>query len=285
MNTTTLLSGLMALCLASLAPLHAEHPIALPPLGSFNNTEEARLDIKVQNCLHDVIVNISNTATGRSVFRKHIAMNGRLSFSLTRRLGAGTYRVHVVPADAQHWNSHQAEVMREVELAKGKQQTVSIDLEENRPADRAPLPTDEQIDKFCQGDTQALQDYLGAPNSVLLVYVYEVKLEPNPDERMRGLYGLIRTTKVMVMQSTDPKIKAGERLEWTSVVETQDKAGEVLGQFQATPFEPELMYIINPHLKADGKLSNDTGFNLHPMKKRRTYHYLRASHSIQGISA
>ncbi len=48
-------------------------------------------------------------------------------------------------------------------LRLGKAQTVDADFEENRPADMAPLPTEEQIDQFCQGDTQALQQYIGAP--------------------------------------------------------------------------------------------------------------------------
>ncbi len=277
------LLGLMALAAVSPLPLPAEDA-SLPPLGQIDPQQSARLTLNVQNCLVDVIVNISDQATGKTVYRKYMEMVDRHSFSLKYWGKEGAYRLCIVPANVEHRSMFQREIVRDIELKKGKAQTVDADFEENRPADLAPLPSEEQIDQFCQGDTQALQDYLGAPNSVLLVYVYEVTLVPNEDERMNKLYGLVRTTKVMVLQSTDPDIKAGERLQWSHTVETGDAAGVELGRFEATPFEPSLMYITNPHKVEEGKLREDTGQRLYPMRERWVYHYLRASHGIHGHS-
>ncbi len=278
--------GLAAFTAAfSSLPLHAQDA-TLPPLGQFSPEQDAPLTIKVQNCLVDVIVNIADKATGKTVFRKVMERREHHSFSLTHGLKAGAYQVSVVPANVEHWSIFHREFVREVELAKGEQQSVDIDFEEDRPADMAPLPTEEQIDRFCQGDIQALQDYLGEPNRVLLVYVYEKTLEPNKhgNGKMQKLYGLVERSQMTVMQSTDPNFKAGERLEMGRARETGPQVDAELERFKASPFKPTLMYIINPIKYSEGKLHGDSGWNMFPMEKRSRYFYLRASHQIQGIA-
>ncbi len=287
MNTIpSILIGLAALAAAPFAsPGLRAQDASLPPVRVTSSARENALTINVRNCLRDVIVNITDKATGTTTYRKYVCLGDRHSFSLTWWGAAGSYRVCIAPATVVHWNSHRREIVREVELVKGgrNMQVLDIDFEENRPADLAPLPTEEQIDRFCQGDTQALQEYMGDPNRVLLVYVYGRKLEPNP--KGGKLYGLVETMELMVMQSTDPAIKAGERLQLALALETGGHEAEILGRFKATPFQPSLMYIINPHKSGEGRLHGESKLNMFPMTERRHYLHLRASHVIQGIPA
>ncbi|MEG0588165.1 MAG: hypothetical protein RR506_09700 [Akkermansia sp.] len=140
------------------------------------------------------------------------------------------------------------------------------------------LPTSAQIAFFREGKLDALQDYMGEQNTVLLVCIYQKTwTDPVPPSLKATL-----TSYATVVQSTDKSFPVGKKVEWINFFENTDGLSpEKINNFKKV--DGRLIYLFNPCPDQE-KSTRETAFLYEPfyfyMDQESGYKNLRAHFDI-----